>query len=109
MGAGRHVTRDLTRRPLTAAERQARRRERVRDGKRRIVLELDEAMVEDVLLRAGILARVDADDPHEVDAAFCEAVEAWASEQIESRVTPGDSEVCDGRGHDHHRPQHRTR
>jgi hypothetical protein len=89
-------------RALTPAERQRRRRERVREGRLRIVVEIDGALIEDALQRAGILSPADADDPQKVDAALCEAVRAWAKTTIAaalaesmSRVTPSVPDSCD--------------
>jgi hypothetical protein len=62
---------------LSAAERQRRRRERIRAGKRRIVLEVDAAQAEDLILLAGSLGRADLDDARKVDDAFAELVRRW--------------------------------
>jgi hypothetical protein len=68
-----------------ARRRQQRRRDRLRSGKRVASIEIDEALIEDALLRAGVLSRIDADDPSKVDAALSEAVETWSNQQITGR------------------------
>ena len=65
-----------------ARRRQQWRRDRLRSGKRVASIEIDEALIEDALLRAGVLSRIDADDPSKVDAALSEAVETWSKQQI---------------------------
>jgi hypothetical protein len=87
---------------LTPAERKRRERERKRAGLRRVVLWVDEVLVDDVLLLTGNLARVDVDDPQKVHATFSAAVEKWAMEKIAaalaqrmSRVTTYSVEMCD--------------
>ena len=69
--------------PAPAAERQRRRRERIAAGKRRLVIEIDESLVDDVLRLAGLL---DSDDQHKVDAAFGRVVERLARQQVEAAL-----------------------
>jgi hypothetical protein len=65
--------------------RQQPPRDPVRSGKRVASIEIDEALIEDALLRAGVLSRIDADDPSKVDAALSESVETWSKQQIAGR------------------------
>ncbi len=67
----------MTRRALSAAEKQRRHRQRVRAGKRCVKVEIDAALVEDALVGRGFLAREDADDPEKVATALREAVQQY--------------------------------
>jgi hypothetical protein len=78
---------------LTAAERQRRKRERDRAGRCRIVLDLDENVVDDLKLLAGLL---DCDDSHKVGAAIAQAVERLARRHLESHVTKVRGRLCYG-------------
>lgn len=60
--------------PLSASERQRRRRERVRDGRYCVVVEVDGAIVEDALIARRFLRPDDAHDPVAIAAALREAV-----------------------------------
>ena len=60
-----------------AAERQRRRRERLRAGRRCYVVELDDAMLETALIRRLFLRREDADDASKVADALRKMVEQW--------------------------------
>jgi hypothetical protein len=63
-----------TSRAQTPAERQRRYRERLRDGRRVVPLEVDQAIIEDALVRRRLLRREDADNPKKVAAALRAAV-----------------------------------
>ena len=78
---------------LTPAERQRRRRERVSAGKRRLVLWLDEGVVDDVLRLAGLL---DCDDANKLNAAFGRVVERLARQQVEAALARRMSHVTMG-------------
>jgi hypothetical protein len=60
--------------PQTPAERQRRYRERLRDGRRVVPVEIDASIIEDALVRRRFLRREDADHPEKVAAALREAV-----------------------------------
>jgi hypothetical protein len=83
--------------------RQQRRRRRLRDGKRRIVILIDESLIEDGLLARGLLAPQDVDDAAAVAAAARDALTEWAEMQIapppepdvESRVTSRLFDFCE--------------
>jgi hypothetical protein len=61
-------------RAQTPAERQRAYRERVRQGRRVVPVEVDAALVEDGLVASGFLRREDADNPKKVADAIREAV-----------------------------------
>jgi hypothetical protein len=61
-----------------ARTRQRRRRERVRTGKIRLVVEADEIELVDRLTAAGFLHPADADDPAKVAAALLAVVACHA-------------------------------
>jgi len=69
--------------PLSPAERQRRRRERVRAGKRRLVIVIDEGVVDDVL---GLVGLLDCDDD-KVNVAFGKVVERLARQQVEAALS----------------------
>jgi hypothetical protein len=58
----------------TPAERMRLHRARKRDGRRVVPVEIDQAVIEDALIRRRFLRREDADDPEKVAAALREAV-----------------------------------
>jgi hypothetical protein len=76
-----------------AAERQRRRRERIASGKRRVVVMVDESLIEDALLRRGLLSPQDLDNPAAVAAAARDALTAWAEMQVASPPEPEVSRV----------------
>jgi hypothetical protein len=57
-----------------ARQRQRRYRERIRDGRRIVPVEVDASIIEDALVRRRFLRREDADDPEKVAAALQAAV-----------------------------------
>jgi hypothetical protein len=59
---------------LTAAERQRAYRARLREGRRIVPVEIDQAIIEDALVRRGFLRGEDADNPEKVTAALRAAV-----------------------------------
>jgi hypothetical protein len=79
---------DVNHRALTPAERQQRRRARVRDGKRCIRVEVDEALLEDALLAGGFLT--DIGDSRAVASALGRAIHAWSEEQLARYLLDGD-------------------
>ena len=72
-----------------AAERMRRHRERVRDGRRGVWIEIDAAIIEDALIRRRFLRREDSDDPQMVAAALQEAVRQMI-------VPPAPRVTCNG-------------
>jgi hypothetical protein len=72
----------VTRRALSAAERQARRRARVRDGLAIVPVAVDLAMLEDALTVAGYLAGADTADLEKLKAAFEVAVKDWIEQRL---------------------------
>jgi hypothetical protein len=62
--------------------RQQRRRDRVREGRRVVLLEVDEVLVEDALIAGGFLRETAADNYQAFAAALAQAVQTWAEEQI---------------------------
>jgi hypothetical protein len=55
---------------MSAAERQRRYRERQREGRRVVMVEIDEAALSDVLVETGHLSPVMADDPEHLRRAI---------------------------------------
>jgi hypothetical protein len=77
-----HLASEERRTPLTPAERQARRRERVRDGLAVVPVAVDLAMLEDALTADGYLTGEDADDREKLKAAFEIAVKDWIEQRL---------------------------
>jgi hypothetical protein len=79
---------------LAPAERMRRHRERVREGRRIVLVEIDRAVIEDALIRRRFLRREDADDLEKVAAALQEAVRQLIVPPYDA-VTRNDPDLLD--------------
>jgi hypothetical protein len=60
-----------------ARDRQRRRRERIRDGRQLLTIEVDDISLADALVETGDLAQWDQDDPERIALALSEAISGW--------------------------------
>ena len=71
---------------LAASERQRRHRERVRDGKIVLSIEVDGLVIE-ALLSTGAISEAESLSRHAIEAALGEMVDEWTQRALKS-VTP---------------------
>ena len=69
----------------TAAERQRLRRQRRREGTRRVLVDVSPAVVS-ALEAEGWLRRVDADNPQRLGDSLSDVLDCWAEGRLSSRL-----------------------
>ncbi|HLJ18901.1 MAG TPA: hypothetical protein VKU84_01820 [Stellaceae bacterium] len=76
---------DAKPRVLTAAERQRHRRRRMRDGTKRLLVDISPGVVT-ALIAEGLLGQSEADDPQRLGDTIADVLECWSEGRLSSRL-----------------------